>query len=357
MSEGRTQPWITYALIAANVVMFVVEIAHGADALAPTPQQIIDLGGSFPPLTLHGEWWRLGASMFLHFGIVHIALNMVCLYQARVVEQLFGHLGFFAIYLLAGLGGGVASLIAGGGHAVTAGASGAVFGIYGGFGAFLVLRRAQIQSDAWQRTARSIGTFLGLNLMIGLTAKGISLSAHVGGVIVGFGAGAALLAGSGAAQKRTLRVLGLLVIGIALTAVAVGSLKADADLTPVLTKLDTVEHDALARWNEALGRAKTGEIKESEFADILEHEVLAPYKEMRQEVLASKDIPERLRPLLQRVDDYTAARVAAWEMFDAALRQPDPEKQPPLLDAYKRREAEVAKSLAAYDAELRNLTP
>ena len=206
MLEGRTQPWITYALIAANVAMFAVEIAHGADALAPTPQQIIDLGGSFPPLTLHGEWWRLGSSMFLHFGIVHIALNMVCLYQARVVEQLFGHLGFAAIYLLAGLGGGVASLVAGSGHAVTAGASGAVFGIYGGFGAFLVLRRSQIQTDAWQRTARSIGTFLVLNLVIGLTAKGISLSAHVGGVIVGFGVGAALLAGSGTSPKRTLQV-------------------------------------------------------------------------------------------------------------------------------------------------------
>jgi rhomboid protease GluP len=139
--------------------------------------------------------------MFLHFGIVHIALNMVCLYQARVVEQLFGHLGFIAIYLLAGLGGGVASLVAGSAYAVTAGASGAVFGIYGAFGAFLVLRRSQIQTDAWQRTARSIGTFLVLNLMIGLTAKGISLSAHVGGVIVGFGVGAALLAGSHARRS------------------------------------------------------------------------------------------------------------------------------------------------------------
>src|SRR5512140_2752176 len=278
MSQGGTRSWITYALIAANVAMFVFEIANGADALAPTPQQIIDLGGSYPPLTLHGEWWRLGSSMFLHFGIVHIGLNMVCLYQARVVEQLFGRIGFLAIYLLAGLGGGIASLLAGTGNAVTAGASGAVFGIYGAFGAFLVLRRSQMQTDAWQRTARSLGTFLALNLMIGLTAKGISLSAHIGGAIAGFGAGAALLVGARAAQQRILRTLGLMVLGVALTAVAVRSLEADADMTPVLTNVDTVEHATITRWTEALGRAKAGELKESDLAEILERDVIAPYK-------------------------------------------------------------------------------
>src|ERR1700733_4850119 len=157
MPEARTQPWITYALIAANLAVFVLEIVHGADPLSPTPQQIIDLGGGFPPLTLHGQWWRLGSSMFLHFGVLHIALNMVCLYQARVVEQLFGRVEFLAIYLLAGLGGGIASLLASTGSIVSAGASGAVFGVFGAFGAFLALRRSQMENEAWQRTARSIG--------------------------------------------------------------------------------------------------------------------------------------------------------------------------------------------------------
>lgn len=236
MSQGRTQPWITYALIAANVAMFAVEIAQGANAFTPTPGQIVALGGSYPPLTLHGEWWRLGSSMFLHVGIIHIGLNMVCLYQARVVEQLFGRGGFLAIYLLAGLGGGIASLFASPDNVVSAGASGAVFGVYGAFGAFLVLRRSVIEADAWRGTARSLGTFLALNLMIGLTTKGISLSAHIGGVIVGFGAGAALLAGASAARQRTPRALGLVVLGLALTAVAMNILAAHEAEIPGLTR-------------------------------------------------------------------------------------------------------------------------
>jgi rhomboid protease GluP len=224
MPERRTSPWLTYLLIAANVAMFGVELACGADAMSPTPQQILDLGGSFPPLTLGGQWWRLGSSMFLHFGIVHLGLNMLCLYQARVVEQLFGRLGFLAIYLVAGLGGGIASLVASATNIVSAGASGAVFGVYGAFGAFLLLRRSEIEEASWKRTGRSLAQFLGLNLFIGLVATGISLSAHVGGLVTGFVMGTALLAGARAAEQRALRALVLIVVGIALTALAVMSL-------------------------------------------------------------------------------------------------------------------------------------
>jgi len=216
MSERRDQPWVLYALIAANVVMFGVELASGAALLAPSLQSMVALGASFPPLTLQGEPWRLGSSMFLHFGLVHLALNMLCLYQARAVEGLFGHLGFLAIYLVAGLGGGIASLLAHGTYVVTAGASGAVFGAYGAFGAKLVMHRAQIDPEAWRRTVRSLGGFLLLNAIIGLSMAGISVSAHFGGFVVGAGLGAALLAGEG--PRRVRRPLLLLVLGLALTA-------------------------------------------------------------------------------------------------------------------------------------------
>lgn len=220
MPERLAKPWVTYALIAANLAMFAFELSRGFSLTSPTPLQIAELGGSYPPLTLGGQWWRLGSSMFLHFGALHVGLNMLCLYQARVAEQVFGRLGFLAIYLVAGLGGGIATLIVSP-NAVAAGASGAVFGVYGGFGAFLVLRRAQIEPESWKRTARSIGQFLLINLAFGLFAPGISLSAHVGGLVVGFAAGAALLAGAKAEAQLPLRALAVAVVGVALTAGAV----------------------------------------------------------------------------------------------------------------------------------------
>lgn len=201
--------------------MFAVELAHGASPTSPTPQQLVELGASYPAFTLGGQWWRLIASMFLHFGIIHIAVNMICLYQGQIVEQLFGRLGFLVIYAIAGLGGGIATLLVGNPNAVSAGASGAVFGVYGAFGAFLVLRRARIDPAVWQQTARSIGQFVVLNLVIGAVASGISLSAHVGGLITGFAIAAGLLAGPRFAEQRTVRALALAAAGVVLTAAAV----------------------------------------------------------------------------------------------------------------------------------------
>jgi len=128
-------------------------------------------------------------------------------------------------------------------------------------------------------------------------------------------------------------------------------------MTPILTTFEAVEYSSVTRWNEALDRIKKGEIEDPAFAEILERDVIAPYKLMHQEVRATKDIPKRLRPLFERLDDYTAARVAAWEMMDAAVHESDHEKQKPLLDAYKRQEAEVDKRLKAYKAEISTLKP
>src|SRR4051794_3121075 len=78
MSQG-SRPFMVYALIAANIGVFAVELASGAGAFGATPQHMLQLGGNFAPLTLHGQWWRLGSSMFLHLGVLHLGLNMLCL--------------------------------------------------------------------------------------------------------------------------------------------------------------------------------------------------------------------------------------------------------------------------------------
>jgi rhomboid protease GluP len=179
------KPWVTYGLIAANVAMFAFELASGAGLGGPTPQQMIALGGDFGPLSAGGEPWRLVTAMFLHYGVIHIGMNMVCLWQIRVVERMLGRAAFFAIYFAAGLVGGLASLVV---HfnAVSAGASGAVFGMFGAFTAVMVVRRKNIDPGAWSRTMRSLGSFFALNLVLGLAQSGIDVSAHIGGLAAGF---------------------------------------------------------------------------------------------------------------------------------------------------------------------------
>lgn len=192
MPSAPPKPRVIQALILANVAMFVVELVQGANVLAPDARVLFRLGGSYPAAVLDGQWWRLGSSMFLHAGVIHITTNLVCLYQARIVEAIFGHARTLAIYLVAGLGGGLACVFFGP-PAVGVGASGAVFGIYGAFATFLLLRRAAIPPEVWQPLIRSLGSFFVLNLVIGLSIRNISLTAHVGGLIVGSALAAILL--------------------------------------------------------------------------------------------------------------------------------------------------------------------
>ena len=92
---------------------------------------VLEWGANFGPKTMDGQWWRLFTSMFLHFGIIHIGFNMWVLWNVgRLVERLVGNFGFALLYVVSGLLGSVASL-AWNPTTISAGASGAVFGVVG----------------------------------------------------------------------------------------------------------------------------------------------------------------------------------------------------------------------------------
>jgi rhomboid protease GluP len=203
---------VSYALIAANVGMFAFELARGAGLGGPTAEEMIGLGGDLAALACHGQSWRLLSAMFLHYGLIHLGLNMLCLYQIRFVERMLGHAEFLALYLAAGLVGGLASLAV---HpnAVSAGASGAVFGMFGAFTAVMFARRKRVDPDRWNRTMRSLGMFFAINLVYGLAERGIDLSAHVGGVGVGLVGGFVLAKTASPTARRPLRALLVAVLG------------------------------------------------------------------------------------------------------------------------------------------------
>lgn len=215
------KPWATYALIAANVAMFAFELASGAGLSGPDARQMLALGADFGPLTCHGQPWRLVTAMFLHYGVIHIGMNMVCLYQVRILERMVSRAEYVALYFASGFVGGLASLTI---HpnAVSAGASGAVFGMFGAFTGILVARRDRIPPDVWKRTMRSLGTFFGINLAIGLTQGSIDLSAHLGGLVTGF-VGAYVLAKTARPTSKPL-VRALIVLGLG-AAIAFGGIQ------------------------------------------------------------------------------------------------------------------------------------
>ena len=184
---------ITYALIAINVLVFLAMVASGISFTQPTPQDVLNWGGDFGPATVGAhQYWRLLTSCFLHFGIIHIGFNMYVLYQiGPFIESVFGRVRYLAIYFFAGLAGSVVSVWM---HpmAVGAGASGAIFGLYGAVFGFLLIQRSSLNPAATKSIARSAGIFVLYNVIYGSMSRTTDLSAHFGGLIAGFLAGIVL---------------------------------------------------------------------------------------------------------------------------------------------------------------------
>ena len=131
-ADSRAGPPIaTYALLAINIVIFVAMVASGISFVTPETGQVLRWGADYGPYTLSGQYWRLITSMFLHFGIIHIFGNMWCLWSlGRLAEKMVGSLSLVGIYLMTGVGASLLSL-SWDPMRVSAGASGAIFGIAG----------------------------------------------------------------------------------------------------------------------------------------------------------------------------------------------------------------------------------
>ncbi|MDP9039061.1 MAG: rhomboid family intramembrane serine protease [Acidobacteriota bacterium] len=193
LGDATPIAFVTPGLIAVNVLIFLLMTVRGVPFLQPNAHQVLPWGANFGPLTSgSGQWWRLLTACFLHFGFLHIAVNMYILWQVGLfTERLFGNVRYLVLYLLAGVGGNIAGLFF---HpfAVGAGASGAIFGVYGGLLGFLLMERGVVPAQAAAGIAKSAGLFVLYNLVAGFARPDTDQVAHIGGILTGFLVGGAL---------------------------------------------------------------------------------------------------------------------------------------------------------------------
>jgi rhomboid protease GluP len=177
---------VTSSLVAISVLMFVIATALGGGLFVVNPQILIGLGSDYTPLTLSGQWWRLLTSIFLHFGLFHVAFNMWALYvNGLLAERIFGSSRYLLIYLVAGAGGSLASLLW---HPVVngAGASGAIFGVLGALIAFFVKKEGGVPASVIKPQLTSASVFVAYSLLNAARYAGIDNAAHIGGLVCGF---------------------------------------------------------------------------------------------------------------------------------------------------------------------------
>ncbi len=166
-----TSSSVTLTLIGVCVAIFVVQFLVGVN-------QIAGNWGMWPAaVAINDEWYRLLTSVFLHGSWLHLAFNMYVLYVlGPPLERLLGHGRFLALFLIAGLGGAVASFSFSSINTVSVGASGAIFGLMGA----LVVAGRHLRADITQ-----VLVLIGINVVIGFIAPGIDWRAHLGGLLTG----------------------------------------------------------------------------------------------------------------------------------------------------------------------------
>jgi membrane associated rhomboid family serine protease len=175
---GQPTNVVTRALIGINVVIFLATTATGVNFLSGAgSSKLFDHLALIPPAVAHGEWYRLFTAAFLHFGIFHIGFNMYALYLfGPPLEAALGRLRFIVLYLLAGVAGSILSVALGPLSETAAGASGAIFGLFGAL--YIVARHRNL-------VASGIAITIVANLVFTFAIPNIDWRGHVGGLITG----------------------------------------------------------------------------------------------------------------------------------------------------------------------------
>ncbi len=177
---------LTYTLIALSSIVYLFSAFLSLSLIDMDMQVLVDMGALFGPYTvLKGEWWRLLTAMFLHGGMTHLLMNMFSLYiVGRGAEMYFDTKSYLSIYFFSGIIGGLVSLYI---HPVSVGvgASGAIFGVFGALAGFFLAHRERIASHS-KAFMKDFGVIIAINLVIGLSIPSIDVSAHIGGLVVGF---------------------------------------------------------------------------------------------------------------------------------------------------------------------------
>lgn len=176
-AELNTRPLIVPLLIVVNVAIFAFTVYQAQSLNRNAAAPLFFDWALLPSFIAGGEWWRLFTSGFLHYGPIHLLVNMFALWIiGRDMELVLGRLRFSVVYLLSLLGGAIAVFLFGDLDAPVAGASGAVFGLMGGI-AVAVLR---LKLDVRQALV-----LIGVNIAISFIIPNISLLGHLGGLVVG----------------------------------------------------------------------------------------------------------------------------------------------------------------------------
>jgi len=316
---------VTPALIAINLAVFATMVARHVSAFAPTPDALVAWGADYGPLTTHGQWWRLVTATFVHIGLTHLLVNMFALFViGRFTERLFGNAGFLVLYLLGGIAASLTSLSI---HPtiVSAGASGAIFALYGGLIGFLLVRRSAMSYATATSLALNAAGFVAFNLFYGLTKAHIDMAAHVGGLLAGVPIGAAMAfdPATTAGAERLWRSALVCIFGAAILLPVARRIPVLDDWPREFASWLSLTRDTATRLNQ-LREKKDGDQAPApeQIADRIERQLVPPLDAERARLEKLRLLPEQ-QAVARKAIAYLTLQAEALRMAAQAERTGD----------------------------------
>ena len=327
---------VTVTLLVINVLVFLAMVYNGAGLWHTSTVVPLAWGANFGPATQDGQWWRLGSALFLHFGMVHLTLNMWALWDVgRLLEQLYGRWRYLALYLGSGVIGNLVSLALQGNQAVSGGASGAIFSLYGALLVFLLRERRQVGRGEFRWLFGAASAFVVFALVMGMLITGIDNAAHIGGLFAG-----ALLS-IVLSRRWTRRSPRSQAARYGAGAVVVASIFALLILTPApryrlgeeLRAREAIAHfldqdrRISQQWESLLGRGQKDTLTFDQLAGRIDNSVTAEYQESFEQLSALRlDEAAPSAQTLNILRKYAGLRSDASLALSEGLRQRDEQK-------------------------------
>jgi rhomboid protease GluP len=316
-------PWrevpVTVLFISINLAVFAVMAFSSGNVMHLATGTSLGWGANFGPATKEGEWWRLLTAVFVHLGVIHVAVNLWALWDiGRLVERLLGRWRYATLFIGSGVFGNLTSLALQDPPRVSSGASGAIFGLYGALIAFLWRERGRIAPDEYRWISTVAIAFSVLMLVVGIFIPSMDNAAHAGGLLAGMVL--ANLLGHGpvgriASRTQTIFSLSGLLAGAAIVAVFLGlssppyRYSEELAARTAIQQFVTQDKAITARWNAL--RTSDSDQSFNHIAGVLNQEVAEPYQrsfEALAKVEGGANVPSKA--LLLQMQAYAERRRA-----------------------------------------------
>jgi len=315
--------WVTSLIVGINLAVLAAMTVTGVDPWSPSAEDVLKWGADYSAYNTGGEAWRMLTAMSVHGGAPHLCANMLVLLQiGPLVERLLGNRAFAIVYLIGGLCASLAS-IAWNPYAVSAGASGAVFAVFGVLVTYIARYRGTIPREVLRPLQKSAAIFVILNIAFGLLVKRVDVAAHLAGFLSGAAVGLLLVRPVTADEPKApvKRELLVLAAGLVVVTGVAALLPRTFDLRAELAAIRANEEAVLVPYTASVQDRRANRISDADVATVIENKVLPPLREHERRLTGLTRLRGEAKERVGETLGYVAVRAQAWSKLSEALRE------------------------------------